>query len=42
MPYLLLYYPKTIIGDAFDPRTTLGDDTPVELVASAEARSGAL
>ncbi len=30
--HVLLYYPKTIIGDAFDARTVLGDSVPVEIV----------
>ncbi|MGH7214124.1 MAG: hypothetical protein ACREIT_05115 [Tepidisphaeraceae bacterium] len=30
--HLLIYYPKTIVGDAFDPMTALGDKVPVELV----------
>ncbi len=32
-PYLLLYYPKTVVGDAFDPKTIVGGETPVEIVA---------
>jgi hypothetical protein len=31
-PNLLLYYPKTIVGDAFDARTRLGDSVPVEII----------
>src|SRR5688572_9951066 len=31
-PHLLLYYPKTIVGDAFDARTRLGDSVPVEII----------
>jgi N-acetylneuraminic acid mutarotase len=31
-PYLLLYYPKTVVGDAFDPKTVVGGETPVEIV----------
>ncbi len=31
-PYLLVYHPKTIVGDAFDPATKVGAATPVELV----------
>jgi hypothetical protein len=31
-PNLLLYHPKTILGDAFDTRHRLGDIVPVELV----------
>jgi hypothetical protein len=38
--YLLLYHPKTILGDAFDPRATVGGSTPVELVP--QGRAGAL
>ena len=32
--YLLLYHPKTIVGDAFDERTRLGDSVPIEIVPS--------
>lgn len=32
-PYLLLYYPKTIVGDAFDPNAVVGGQTPVEIIA---------
>ena len=31
-PHLLLYYPKAIIGDAFDPGTKVGGDAIVEIV----------
>jgi hypothetical protein len=31
-PYLLMYHPKTILGDPFDESLTLGRETPVELV----------
>ena len=31
-PYHLIYYPKTILGDAFDPKTIVGGDTPLEMV----------
>lgn len=31
-PFLLIYHPKTIFGDAFDPHASLGDRTPVEIV----------
>src|SRR5215472_265163 len=31
-PYLLVYYPKAILGDAFDPKATLGNAVPVEIV----------
>lgn len=30
--HLLIYHPKTIIGDAFDAKTTLGEKTPIEIV----------
>lgn len=30
--YLLAYYTKTVLGDAFDPKATLGEKSPVELV----------
>src|SRR5688500_9982683 len=30
--YLLVYYPKAILGDPFDPRIVVGGDVPVELV----------
>lgn len=30
--YVLVYHPKAIIGDAFDPSTVLGAKTPIELV----------
>lgn len=35
-PHLLLYYPKTIIGDAFDPHTQVGGDAMVEIVPHGE------
>ncbi len=31
-PHLLLYYPKTILGEAFDGQTQVGSQAPVELV----------
>jgi hypothetical protein len=31
-PHLLIYHPKTILGDAFDTSTTLGKTVPVELI----------
>ncbi len=31
-PYRFTYFPKTIIGDAFDPKATVGEKAPVELV----------
>lgn len=34
--HVLVYYPKTILGDAFDPATRLGDKVPVELVPVRE------
>ena len=38
--YLLVYYPKTILGDAFDPKATVGNAAPVEIVPIG--RSGSL
>jgi hypothetical protein len=35
-PSLLTYYPKTIVGDPFDPKTRLAATTPVELVPTGE------
>lgn len=34
-PHVLLYYPKTILGDPFDPKTIVGGATPVEIVPVA-------
>jgi|GEM_PF-328205 len=34
-PHLLLYYPKTIIGDPFDTKTVVGGDAAVEIVPVA-------
>jgi len=34
-PHLLLYYPKTIIGDPFDSKTIVGGDAAVELIPVA-------
>jgi hypothetical protein len=31
-PHVLIYYPKTILGDAFDPKTVVAGQTPVEIV----------
>ncbi len=31
-PHLLMYYPKTILGEAFDVQTQVGSQSPVELV----------
>jgi hypothetical protein len=31
-PHLLLYYPKTILGEAFDPRSVVGEGAVVEIV----------
>ena len=36
-PHLLLYYPKTIVGDAFAPQTRLGDAVPIEIIPSGAA-----
>ncbi|HWB85089.1 MAG TPA: hypothetical protein VG675_13175 [Bryobacteraceae bacterium] len=38
--YLLVYYPKTILGDAFDPTAIIGDAAPVEIIPIG--RPGAL
>lgn len=38
-PYLLVYYPKTILGDAFDPKATVGNAAPVEIVPVGRAGS---
>lgn len=35
-PHLLLYYPKTVLGDAFGANAKLGGDVPVELVPLGE------
>lgn len=37
--HLLVYYPKTLIGDAFDPATTLGGKVPVELIPTRDGKS---
>ena len=39
-PHLLIYYPKTIIGDPFDASSTTGAEAPVEIVPMG--RPGAL
>ncbi len=31
-PFLLVYHPKTIVGDAFDQRASLREQTPAEIV----------
>lgn len=36
-PYLLVYYPKSVVGDAFSGATALGKDAPVELQAAGDA-----
>jgi hypothetical protein len=36
-PYWLLYYPKTILGDAFDKKTVLGAAVPTELIPVGKA-----
>jgi hypothetical protein len=38
-PYLLVYYPKAILGDAFDPRTAVGNAAPIEIVPIGRAGS---
>lgn len=35
-PHLLLYYPKTILGDAWDGKTVAGGPTPVEIVPAGK------
>jgi hypothetical protein len=36
-PHVLVYHPKTILGDAFDPKATLGADVvPVEIVPTGK------
>lgn len=35
--YLLLYHPKTILGDAFDAKTIVGKDAPAELIPVGKA-----
>ena len=35
-PHLLIYHPKAIVGDAFDPATQLGWSVPVELIPVGE------
>lgn len=35
--YVLQYYPKTILGDAFDSRTRVGASAPIELVPTGRA-----
>lgn len=35
-PHVLLYYPKTVLGNAFGPNAKLGGDVPVELVPMGE------
>ncbi len=39
-PYVLVYYPKTIVGDAFDPKAVVAGETPVEIVP--EGKPGAM
>lgn len=35
--YLLLYHPKTILGDAFDTKTVVGKSAPAELIPVGKA-----
>ena len=35
-PYLLIYYPKSILGNPFDAKTILPDGTPVQIVPIGE------
>jgi hypothetical protein len=36
-PFQLVYHPKSIVGDPFDGRATLGDRTAVEIVPGGKA-----
>src|SRR5262249_26377168 len=36
-PYLVLYHPKTILGDAFDSKTVVGESAPVEIVPAGKS-----
>lgn len=36
-PHLLIYYPKSVVGNAFSPRAVVGSRTPVELQAMGDA-----
>jgi hypothetical protein len=36
-PFLLVYHPKTILGDAFDPQASLGEKSPVEIIPIGKA-----
>jgi hypothetical protein len=38
-PYLLIYHPKTILGDAFAAKSVVGGDVPVEIVPVGKAGS---
>jgi Kelch motif len=40
--HLLIYYPKTILGDAFDPATTLAARVPIELIPERTDRGNVL
>ena len=35
-PHVLLYYPKTILGDPFDAKAVVGEQTPVEIVPTGK------
>ena len=35
-PHVLLYYPKTILGDAFNVKAIVGGETPVEIVPTGK------
>lgn len=37
--HLLIYYPKAIVGDAFDAKTQVGEKAPVELIPVGSAGS---
>ena len=36
-PYVLIYYPKTILGNAFDAGLVVGDSAPVEIIPVFDA-----
>ncbi len=40
--HVLIYYPKTILGDAFDSKTVVGGQTPVEIVPSGKGGAAKL
>lgn len=36
-PHILIYYPKTILGDPFDQKSVLGKEVPAEIVPTGRA-----